>query len=173
MVHFFKLESSVRSVLPDSSVLRQKLLENAKIKNVTFWKPEACNQTVLPDRSVLMGRKLVEMPKFKNQNATFWVIFKHYQFNFSFFLQNFYGKSAELVKQFFRTNSADFSPSFQAGLSFCFFLPIVDIFPFGTQWDKTLFFVQKCDFFQFLRNFDDVKIWIIYVKNHFSFLVSF
>ena len=58
-------------MLPDSSVLRQKLLENAKIKNVTFLKPEACNQTVLPDRSVLMGRKLVEIPKFQNQNATF------------------------------------------------------------------------------------------------------
>ena len=43
----------------------------------SFWKPEACGQTVLPDRSVLIRQKLVEMPKFKNSNATFWVIFKH------------------------------------------------------------------------------------------------
>ena len=53
---------------------------NLKIpKNVHFgklWKPEACGQTVLPDRSVLTGQKLVEMPKVKNSNATFWVIFK-------------------------------------------------------------------------------------------------
>jgi len=32
---------------------------------------------VLPDRSVLIGQKLVEMPKLKNSNATFWMIFKH------------------------------------------------------------------------------------------------
>ena len=44
---------------------------------VSFWKPEACGQTVLPDRSLLIGQKLVEMLKFKNRNATFWVIFKH------------------------------------------------------------------------------------------------
>ena len=38
---------------------------------------EFCGQTVLPDRSLFIGRKLLEMPKLKNSNATFWVIFKH------------------------------------------------------------------------------------------------
>ena len=31
---------------------------------------------MLPDRSILIGQKLVEIPKFKNSNETFWVIFK-------------------------------------------------------------------------------------------------
>ena len=44
---------------------------------VSFWKPKACGQKELPDRSVLIGQKLVEIPEFKNSNATFWVIFKH------------------------------------------------------------------------------------------------
>ena len=42
----------------------------------SFWKTEACGQTVLPDRSILIGQKLAETPKFKNSDATFWVIFK-------------------------------------------------------------------------------------------------
>ena len=47
-------------------------LKMPKIVNfASFWKPEVCGQTVLPDRSVLIGQKLVEMPKFKNSNATF------------------------------------------------------------------------------------------------------
>ena len=41
-----------------------------------FLKPEACGQTVLPDRSVLIGQKWWKMPKFKNSNATFGIIFK-------------------------------------------------------------------------------------------------
>ena len=49
-----------------------------KCSNLTsFWKPEAFGQTVLPDRPVLIWQKLVKMPKFKNSNATFWVLFKH------------------------------------------------------------------------------------------------
>ena len=44
------------------------------VRNVSFWKYEACCQTVLSDRSILIGQKLVENAK--NQNATFWVIFK-------------------------------------------------------------------------------------------------
>ena len=31
---------------------------------------------MLPDKSVLIGQKLAKMPKFKNSNETFWVIFK-------------------------------------------------------------------------------------------------
>ena len=42
----------------------------------SFWKSEACGQTVLPDMSILIGQKLVEMPKLKHSNATFWVLFK-------------------------------------------------------------------------------------------------
>ena len=40
-----------------------------------FSKPESYGQTVLPDRSLLIGQKLVKMPKLKNSNATFGVIF--------------------------------------------------------------------------------------------------
>ena len=43
----------------------------------SFWLIETCGQTVLPDKSVLIRQKLVEMPKSKNSNETFWVIFKH------------------------------------------------------------------------------------------------
>ena len=50
-------------------------------KNGPTWRvfenPKACGQTELPDMSVLKGQKLVEMPKLKNSNATFWMIFKH------------------------------------------------------------------------------------------------
>ena len=38
---------------------------------------------MLPDRSVLIGQKLVEMPKLKNSNGTFSVIFKQYEAAFS------------------------------------------------------------------------------------------
>ena len=45
----------------------------------SFWKPEACGQTVLADRSILIGQKnWWKMPKLKNSNATFWVIFKQF-----------------------------------------------------------------------------------------------
>ena len=43
----------------------------------SFWKPEASGQTVLPDGTLLIGKIWKKMPKFKNSNATFWVIFKH------------------------------------------------------------------------------------------------
>ena len=43
---------------------------------VRFWKPEACDQTVLPDRLILIVKKWWKMPKLKNSNAIFWVIFK-------------------------------------------------------------------------------------------------
>ena len=45
----------------------------------SFWKPEACGQTVLPDTSVLMGQKWWKMSKFKNSNATIWVILNNVQ----------------------------------------------------------------------------------------------
>ena len=51
-----------------------------KMANLAFFgKPEACGQTVLPDRSLLIGQIMVKMPKLKTSNATFGVIFKHYE----------------------------------------------------------------------------------------------
>ena len=58
-----------------SELRLQKFNRNAK--NV-FWKPGACGQTVLPDRSILIGQNWWKMPKLKNSNETFWVIFKQY-----------------------------------------------------------------------------------------------
>ena len=43
----------------------------------SFRKPEACSQTELPDRSVLIVKNWWKMPKLKNSNATFLLIFKH------------------------------------------------------------------------------------------------
>ena len=42
----------------------------------SFLKREPCGQAVLQDRSILKGQKLLEMPKLKNSNETFLVIFK-------------------------------------------------------------------------------------------------
>ena len=39
----------------------------------SFWNNEACCQTVLPDMSIQIEQKLVEMPKLKKSNETFWV----------------------------------------------------------------------------------------------------
>ena len=52
-----------------------------KMANLAFFfeKPEACGQIVLPDRSLLIGQIMVKMPKLKTSNATFGVIFKHYE----------------------------------------------------------------------------------------------
>ena len=85
-----KLEVCGQKVLPDRSILiGQKLVENAKISNATFWvdknslkmpkmvifdeiwKHEACGQTVLPDRSHFIWEKLWKRPKLKNQMRLF------------------------------------------------------------------------------------------------------
>ena len=59
----------------------QKLIKNAQ--NGPFWRVfenlklavKQCYQT----GKFLRGQKLVEMPKLKNSNETFWVIFKQYE----------------------------------------------------------------------------------------------
>ena len=43
-----------------------------------FLKIEACGQIVLPDKEILKDKNWRKMPKYKNSNATFWMIFKHY-----------------------------------------------------------------------------------------------
>ena len=69
-------ENYRKSLIQDCERSGQKLDKNAKKWSTmsSFWKPETCGQTVLPDNSVLIGHKIGE--KFKNSNATFWVIFK-------------------------------------------------------------------------------------------------
>ena len=53
-----------------------------KMANSAFFgKPVACGQIVLPDRSLLIGQIMVKMPKLKTSNATFGVIFKHYEWD--------------------------------------------------------------------------------------------
>ena len=50
-------------------------VDKSWLKTPSFLKSQTCGQTVLPDRSFLIGQKR-KMPKFKNSNATFSVIFK-------------------------------------------------------------------------------------------------
>ena len=56
----------------------QKFIKKCQKRSdlANFWKPKACGQTELPDRSVLIGQNIGwKMPKLKNSNATFWMIF--------------------------------------------------------------------------------------------------
>ena len=49
----------------------QKLIKNAK--NGQFWRSNSVTRQV----NLNWTKSIEKMPKFKNSNATFWVIFKH------------------------------------------------------------------------------------------------
>ena len=51
----------------DKSSLKMPKMANLAI----FKKPKVCGLTLLPDRSILIGQKLVENAKIRNENETF------------------------------------------------------------------------------------------------------
>ena len=57
--------------------MRQKHSAGKSPQKSHSAKPKTSGQTVLPDMSILIGQNWWKMPKLKNSNATFWVIFKH------------------------------------------------------------------------------------------------
>ena len=61
-----------QTVLTDrSNLIRQKLVENAKMALIIYREPKAWSQTVLTARSILIGQKLIENAKMANLTS-FW-----------------------------------------------------------------------------------------------------